>query len=887
MKRFLSAFVCLGLLFSLCSPIAEAAPQGAGVTTVIACSDFQPDAGNEAGKKAVRDILGAMGRDGITSADGLLFCGDYHAQMYTSDDLTREGLEALKDAVSGVVTTNLVLGKGNHDSGGTAVGMSPSGKNDPASGAYGVFLINENDYMWFNSNEATIRRTAQNLKAYLNEKRAAQFDRPIFVLSHLALNYSMRTYNDGDGKYAHYIFDVLNEAGAAGLNIFFLFGHNHSNGWDDYLGGASIYLSKGDKILISQGNQHDYEEETLQFTYMNAGYVGYYRNVNGTDDALTMTVFQISGNQVTVARYDANGRHVLKSEGVRNNYKNEGSIPKPYMPNATQYASPQTVTLTAVTPPPPVEPEVHEGACYTRVTDFSGLTDGGKYLLMCHTLNDGDGLMLPKKVTKPNASGVTRTGFDVEFWDGLGGDTIYGDYAAKEWTFTNSAGRWIIGDGVKYAGLSDIGSEIQALFLDASNVGIVSMADSGSGSCTFRVGYNAGYAYLNYNSRKLVNGYTSDPAEFYIYGFAGYDVAVVNGTASPAVAAPGEQVSVTAGAAPTGQIFDRWVVVEGGVALSAEDSKSPTITFTMPANGVKLRAVYRSATGPDPVDPVPVPPCSVHSYGGWELIVKATCTEAGMDQRKCLVCGNVDRERIAPLEHEYSSTWTTDVPAAETVVGVRSRHCIRCSARTEITEIPMTMRLPYHDVKEGGGDYAAVQYVVSRKLFKGVSATEFAPDVVMSRAMLATVLWRMDGEPAAGEYNPYSDVAPGKYYTSAVLWAWEDGIFGDTGSSKFMPAGDVTREQVAMILYQYSQEKGYDTSKQADLVSFPDSGSISDFAREALAWAVAEELMMGINQDGVHLLAPQDGATRAQVAAILMRYQKNVVEQQHPVSTNA
>lgn len=869
MKKFLSAVICLGLLLGLCSPMAEAAPQGAGVTTVIACSDFQNENGNDAGKVVVQDILAAMAQDGVTSADGFLCCGDYDYEYVE----TSQGVSALKEAVSGVVTANMVFVQGNHDQVaiGTA-GMSPSGKNDPASGAYGVFVINEDDYMWFNDNEATVKRTAQNLKAYLNEKRTAQFDKPIFVVSHLALNYSMRTYNDGDGKYAHYIFDVLNEAGEAGLNIFFLYGHNHSNGWDDYLGGASIYLSKGDKILISQGDQHNYEEKTLQFTYMNAGYVGYYRNVNGADDALTMTVFQISDSQVTVARYDASGRHVLKSEGKRNNYKQEGDIANPYTPNATQLGSPQSVTLSkSITPPP--EPS-HEGACYTRVTDLSQLTDGGGYVLECrpYTLEDCY-LMLPTVVTKDS-----RTGFDLGPADGVGDATIYGDYTGKEWTFTQSGTQWLIGNGTqnaKLTGTQDKG--ITATLEDAGDLMTITAIESGV------YAFGNGTYVFNYNTRGLVNGYANDPARFYIYKFTGYDVVVEGGTASPAVAAPGASVSVTANAAPDGQVFDKWVVVEGGVTLGNEARKSPSITIIMPAKAVKLRATYRSAAGPD--NPVPTPPCATHSYGSWEVVLSPTCTEAGLNRRKCVVCGSMNRERVAPLGHEYSSTWTTDVPATETTAGVRSHHCVRCSARTDVTEIPMTAPLPYRDVAEGSSDYTAIQYVVGHKLFYGVSATQFAPDMMMSRGMLATVLWRMDGRPAAGEHNPYTDVAPGLYYTDAVLWAWEDGIFGDTDSLEFVPGGKVTREQLAVVLYQYSQSKGYDTAKRADLASFPDSESISDFAREALAWAVAEELIMGMDQDGLHMLAPQDGATRAQVAATFMHYQKNVMGRQNPVQS--
>ena len=149
---------------------------------------------------------------------------------------------------------NIVLAQGNHDYAPGTAGMSPSGNNDPASGKYGVFVINEDDYMWYNSDEQKIIETSRQLEEYLDDKIDKKFSAPIFVVSHLQLHASMRTQSIGDGKHANYIFDVLNSAGERGLNIVFLFGHNHGDGWDDYLGGSSIYLAKGDEIVIARGS---------------------------------------------------------------------------------------------------------------------------------------------------------------------------------------------------------------------------------------------------------------------------------------------------------------------------------------------------------------------------------------------------------------------------------------------------------------------------------------------------------------------------------------------------------------------------------------------------------------------------------------------------------
>lgn len=320
--------------------------------TVIAGSDFQNPDGSNAGAQVVTSILTQMKNAGYTEADGFLFCGDYNYNYDTTTSALQEHINALDAAVrgvySGIAAENRVYVQGNHDqvTAGTG-GLATSGAHD--ADAYGVYVINEDDYMWRNSDKATIQTTANDLDAYLKEKVEAGYGKPIFVVSHLPLHYSMRTVvGGGDGKYANYIFNVLNKAGASGLNIIFLYGHDHSNGWDDYLGGSSVYLAKGDRINIAQGSQTVFKEETLNFTYMNAGFTGYYENHNGADATLTMTVFSITDNTVQVERYDATGKHDLKSAGVTNSYKNEGGY---YAPNTTEYGSPQYIALGTVKPP--------------------------------------------------------------------------------------------------------------------------------------------------------------------------------------------------------------------------------------------------------------------------------------------------------------------------------------------------------------------------------------------------------------------------------------------------------------------------------------------------------------------------------------------------------
>ena len=346
-KRQLALLLAVCMLLSVLPLHVFATGQDS--ITVIAGSDFQNPGGNEAGAQTVTNILTQMQDAGYASADGFLFCGDYDENSYDNKSETEAGITALKNAVTGKYNTlpdgRMVFVQGNHDAAGST-GLAASGAHD--ADGYGVYVINEDDYMWRNSDLATIQKTASNLNTYLNKKIAETYQKPIFVVSHLPLHYSMRTHNDGDGKYANYIFNVLNEAGASGLNIIFLYGHDHSNGWDDYLGGSAVYLAKGDKINIAQSSQNNFNVETLNFTYMNAGYTGYYSPVNtGAETTLTMTVFKITDTSVKVERYSADGRHNLKSAGVTNSAKNESG----YDPNTTVYESPQTIALATVTPP--------------------------------------------------------------------------------------------------------------------------------------------------------------------------------------------------------------------------------------------------------------------------------------------------------------------------------------------------------------------------------------------------------------------------------------------------------------------------------------------------------------------------------------------------------
>lgn len=194
-----------------------------------------------------------------------------------------------------------------------------------------------------------------------------------------------------------------------------------------------------------------------------------------------------------------------------------------------------------------------------------------------------------------------------------------------------------------------------------------------------------------------------------------------------------------------------------------------------------------------------------------------------------------------------------------------------------ISGVTAIARFPFADVPAGSWYYGAAAYAYNNGLFAGTTDTTFAPDMTMTRAMLVSVLWRLAGEPAPKGANTFDDVPDGAWYTDAVTWAAENGVVAGIGNGRFDPSGAVTREQTAVILFNYAQSKGYDVSARADLSAFPDAGSVSGWAQEALAWANASGLISGAVRGTQTILDPQGSASRAQVAMILMGYVEHVV----------
>ena len=285
----------------------------------------------------------------------------------------------------------------------------------------------------------------------------------------------------------------------------------------------------------------------------------------------------------------------------------------------------------------------------------------------------------------------------------------------------------------------------------------------------------------------------------------------------------------------------------------------------------------------------------VHDHSYTQTVTEPTCTEQGYTTHTCTVCGDsyVD-SYVSALNH--LEVVDAAVPAICTEAGkTEGKHCSICNtvlvAQEEIPALGHKyengvcvqcgekdpneqLTIEFVDVPQKAWYVEAVNYAVRNSLMKGVGNDQFDPEGTMTRAMLVTVLWRYEGEPEAPA-NTFSDVKAGSWYFDAVSWAAANNIVGGVGNNKFDPDGNITREQMATILYRYCNGKGIDTSKQASLSGFPDAGKVSSYAQTAMQWAVAEKLVNG--SDGK--LLPQGNATRAQVATILMRFIENIVKE--------
>ena len=321
--------------------------------------------------------------------------------------------------------------------------------------------------------------------------------------------------------------------------------------------------------------------------------------------------------------------------------------------------------------------------------------------------------------------------------------------------------------------------------------------------------------------------------------------------------AEGATVAIDAGTR-SGYTFDGWTSADGVTFANAGSAQT---TFTMPAGDVTVTAGFTrissgpttyAITAPDAENgTVRVSPS--RASRGTTVTITVTPDE-GYELESLTVLDSRDNE--ISLTDKGDGKYTFTMPAGRVTVE---------ASFAKIAPEP----LPFGDVDDGDWFADAVRFVYANGMMNGVSETDFAPHAATSRSMIVTILYRMEGEPVVDYAMDFTDVASDAYYTEAVRWAASKGIVGGYGNGLFGANDDVTREQLAAILYRYAACQGYDVSQRADLSGFGDASSISGYAQEALSWAHAQGLVLGF-EDGS--LRPQGTASRAQIAAVLMRF---------------
>ena len=287
-------------------------------------------------------------------------------------------------------------------------------------------------------------------------------------------------------------------------------------------------------------------------------------------------------------------------------------------------------------------------------------------------------------------------------------------------------------------------------------------------------------------------------------------------------------------------------------------------------------------------------PALGHDWGEWVVAQEPTYTTTGYRYHICARCNTRVGEDIPKLhEHVWDAGVVTQKPTA-IEPGVKTFTCTICGA-TKTESIPAT-GVP--DVCPGGPtcpgyafrdmpaptdwSHEGLDYCIYRGYIAGTSASTVAPNGVCTRAQLVSILYRIQGEPTtvagyelAKLRAPFDDVPRGQWYTDAIWWAKLTGVVSGTSATTFDPSGEITREQLAVILYNYTKQFAPGSlTATGSLAGFPDAASVSSWARTEMAWAVGNGLISGTGSGSVAYLTPQGSATRAQVAAILMRFEQ-------------
>lgn len=387
------------------------------------------------------------------------------------------------------------------------------------------------------------------------------------------------------------------------------------------------------------------------------------------------------------------------------------------------------------------------------------------------------------------------------------------------------------------------------------------------GTATFTVQPNTGLAAGTYAETLTVSGGNNVSAsiELSFTVLETYTLTVdLNGGSGSTIGgeyAEGAVVNIDAGSRSNYR-FDGWTSSNGG---SFADASSASTTFTMPAADTTITAAWSYIGGG-----------GGSSYDYYTITASAGTGGSISPSGSVSVREDTDKTfTITPDSGYHISDVLVDGKSVGAVTSytfedVQKKHTIEAVFAKDNPDTGVNN--PFTDVHPDDWFYEAVMFVYQNNLMNGTSATTFSPNDATTRAQIATIFYRMAGSPAVENTNPFTDVpyGPGTdWYYDAVLWVQQNGIMQGYGNNLFGPNDPVTREQLAVIFYNYAKFKGYDTTTSGDLSGFTDAGDLSPWAQEAMKWAVGSGVMSG---KGNGILDPKGTATRAEIAAMLQNF---------------
>ena len=353
----------------------------------------------------------------------------------------------------------------------------------------------------------------------------------------------------------------------------------------------------------------------------------------------------------------------------------------------------------------------------------------------------------------------------------------------------------------------------------------------------------------------------------------------------PEVVTVGEEVKISWTASPLRDKYDQreyCVTVQGGGSKKSYYTTDTSVSVTIKRRELHCNVTVESRNTKyanySSSSYATFRCVEAHEHSYTAVVTAPTCTEKGYTTHTCSCGDSYVDTYVDALGHAWDKGKVTKEPT-ETETGVKTFVCTRCGAtKTETIPAGGCPSAGFTDVPgEDNWAHAGIDYCVANGLMSGVGDNLFAPKMTTTRAQIVQILYNLEGEPKVSGTMPFTDLTQ-NWYKDAVLWAYQTGVVSGTSATTFAPDLPVTREQIAVILMGYA-EKVLGVTRTwtpADLSTFPDAGSVSGWAKDALADAVALGLISGASNGGQTYLEPQGSATREQVATILMEFCKNV-----------